>query len=81
MQVKSGSIFDNILVTDDEKYAEEFGQETWGEMKDLEKAMKEAYDEEQKRKAEELRKKEEEEEGKSCTVFNTNLMSRLNFFR
>ncbi|MBN3317112.1 CALR protein, partial [Atractosteus spatula] len=29
-QVKSGTIFDNFLITDDEKAAEEFGKETWG---------------------------------------------------
>lgn len=60
-QVKSGSIFDNVLVTDDEKYAEEFGLETWGEMKDIEKAKKDAYDEQEKLKAQELSKKLEEE--------------------
>ena len=32
-QVKSGTIFDNILITDDETYAEEFGEETWGATK------------------------------------------------
>lgn len=29
-QVKSGTIFDNFLITNDEAYAEEFGNETWG---------------------------------------------------
>lgn len=29
-QVKSGTIFDNFLITNDEAYAEEFGKETWG---------------------------------------------------
>lgn len=32
-QVKSGTIFDNFLITDDEKFAEEFGNETWGATK------------------------------------------------
>ena len=41
-QVKSGTIFDSFLITDDEKYAEEVGNETWGETKDPEKKMKEA---------------------------------------
>ena len=70
MQVKSGTIFDNFLITDDEKYAEEFGKETWGETKDVEKKMKEKQDEEEKKKAEEAAKamedeqeEEEEEEG------------------
>lgn len=40
LQVKSGTIFDNVLITDDEEYASEFGQETWGETKDPEKSMK-----------------------------------------
>jgi len=60
-QVKSGTIFDNILFTDDEKYAEEVGNDTWGKTKDAEKKMKEAQDEEQRKKEEEERKKEEEE--------------------
>lgn len=29
-QVKSGTIFDNFLITDDVKEAEEVGKETWG---------------------------------------------------
>ena len=39
--MKSGTIFDNLLITDDEAYAEEFGNETWGKTKDPEKKMKE----------------------------------------
>ncbi len=48
-QVKSGTIFDNILVTDSEEYAEEFGNETWGVTKDAEKKAKDALDEEEKK--------------------------------
>lgn len=33
VQVKSGTIFDNFLITDDVKEAEEFGKETWGATK------------------------------------------------
>lgn len=40
-KVKSGTIFDNFLITDDEDYAKEFGDETWGETKGPEKKMKE----------------------------------------
>lgn len=58
-QVKSGTIFDNILVTDSEVYAEEFGNETWGVTKEAEKAAKDALDEEEK-KLEETKKAEEE---------------------
>ena len=52
------------MITDDEKYAEEFGEETWGQTKDPEKKMKEEQDEEERKKAEEAAKamKEEEEE-------------------
>lgn len=55
-QVKSGTIFDNILVTDDEKYAVQFGTETWGATKEPEQAAKNVLDEEEKKKEEEKRK-------------------------
>jgi calreticulin len=64
-QVKSGTIFDNVLVTDDEKHAETVGENTWGKMKDGEKKMKDAYDEEEKKKKEEEEKKRKEEEEKT----------------
>jgi len=67
-QVKSGSIFDNILVTDDVEYAAKVGEETWGAMKEGEKAMfdaadeaKKAEEEAERAKADEERKKLEEE--------------------
>jgi len=41
-QVKAGSIFDNILVTDDVEYAKTFAEDTWRKTKDAEK---EAFDE------------------------------------
>lgn len=65
-QVKSGTIFDNILITDNEKYAEEFGNETWGQTKDAEKTAKDALDEEEK-KLEEERKAQEEAAKPSTT--------------
>ena len=40
--MKSGTIFDNVLICDDEEYAEEFGEETWGATKGPEKEMKDA---------------------------------------
>merc|ERR1719158_2307521 len=49
-QVKSGTIFDNILLTDDVEYAKAHGEKTWKAGKDAEKAGKEKADEE-KRKA------------------------------
>ncbi|RLV62189.1 hypothetical protein DV515_00019573, partial [Chloebia gouldiae] len=62
-QVKSGTIFDNFLITDDEKLAEEVGNETWGATKDAERKMKEQQDEEQRKKQEEEEKQQKEEEG------------------
>lgn len=38
-QVKSGSIFDNILVADSFEDAEKFAADTWGKTKDAEKKM------------------------------------------
>eukprot|EP00117_Sycon_ciliatum_P033181 scpid73158/ scgid25588/ Calreticulin; CRP55; Calregulin; Endoplasmic reticulum resident protein 60; HACBP len=70
-QVKSGTIFDNILVTDDADFAKTFGQEHLDATKDAEKKMKEEQDEAErkereaedaKKKAEESAKEEEEEE-------------------
>merc|ERR1712054_118476 len=63
-QVKSGTIFDNILVTDDVDYAKAHGEKTWKAQKDGEKAMKEKADEERRKKDEEERAKKEEERKK-----------------
>lgn len=63
-QVKSGTIFDNILVTDDEKHAEQHGEETWGKTKEGEKKMKDKADEEERVKREEEEKKRKDEEKK-----------------
>merc|ERR1712021_154342 len=51
-QVKSGTIFDNVLITDDVAEAKKIGDETWGATKGPEKAMKDSQDEEEKAKAE-----------------------------
>jgi len=61
-QVKSGTIFDNILITDSVQRAEEFGNETWGKTKDAEKKMKDSQDEAEQKAAEEQRKKTDAEE-------------------
>uniref|UniRef100_A0A3B3DGB2 Calreticulin n=1 Tax=Oryzias melastigma TaxID=30732 RepID=A0A3B3DGB2_ORYME len=53
-KVKSGTIFDNFLITDDVKEAEDIGNETWGVTKEPEKKMKQEQDE--------LKRKEEEDE-------------------
>merc|ERR1711970_1075671 len=61
-QVKSGTIFDNILITDDVEYAKEHAEKTWKAQKDGEKAAKEKADEEKRAKKEEERKAKEEED-------------------
>lgn len=58
-QVKSGTIFDNILVCDDEKLAEKIGNETWGKTKGPESKMKEKLDEEERQREDAKRKEEE----------------------
>uniref|UniRef100_A0A8B9PZA3 Calreticulin n=1 Tax=Apteryx owenii TaxID=8824 RepID=A0A8B9PZA3_APTOW len=52
-QVRAGTIFDNFLITDDEEYAEDFGDETWGETKGPEKEMniKQTEEEQQRQRA------------------------------
>ncbi|XP_027107927.1 calreticulin [Coffea arabica] len=49
-QVKSGTLFDNVLVSDDPEYAKKLAEETWGKHKDAEKA---AFDEAEKKREEE----------------------------
>merc|ERR1719313_2971293 len=59
-QVKSGTIFDNLLITDDVEAAKAAADKIKEGM-EAEKKMKEAKDEEDRKKAEEDRKKAEEE--------------------
>jgi len=61
-QVKSGSIFDNILVTDDVAEAKAHAAETFEPLKEVEKKKKEEHEEEEKKKMEAEEKKREEEE-------------------
>lgn len=61
-QVKSGTIFDNIIVTDDVAEAEAFAKETFEATKDAEKKAKDKIDEEERKKQEEEDKKREAEE-------------------
>ena len=58
-QVKSGTIFDNIIITDSVQRAEEFGQKTWGKTRVPEQKMKTKQDEEEQKKLEEERKQRE----------------------
>ncbi|KAB0406628.1 hypothetical protein E2I00_018631, partial [Balaenoptera physalus] len=52
-QVRSGTIFDNFLITDDEEYAENFGKATWGETKGPEREMDAIQAKEEVKKARE----------------------------
>merc|ERR1719193_630023 len=61
-QVKSATIFDNIIVTDDVAEAEAFAKETFEATKDGEKKMKDKFDEEERKKQEEEDKKRAAEE-------------------
>merc|ERR1712012_1084076 len=61
-QVKSGTIFDNIMITDDPAEAKKAGEDLWAVTKDAEKKMKDEQDEEERKKAEEDNKKDEEDE-------------------
>lgn len=61
-QVKAGTIFDNILVTDDIEEAKKFAKETFDITKEKEKVMKDKIDEEERKKQEEEDKKREAEE-------------------
>merc|ERR1712018_804648 len=61
-QVKSGTIFDNILITDDVDEAKKIGDETWGVTKDAEKKMKDEQDEAEKAKAEPEEEEEDDDE-------------------
>jgi calreticulin len=60
-QVKSGTIFDNIIITDSVDEANKHANQTWGKTKDAEKKMKEEQEEKQRKEEEERRKKEEEQ--------------------
>ena len=60
-QVKSGTIFDNILITDDPAYARQFADETWSKSIDAEKAMKARLDLEKKQSAEDEKQSAEDE--------------------
>jgi calreticulin len=59
-QVKSGTIFDNVLITDDVDYAKKVAETVWKETADGEKKMKESQDEEEKKKADEEASKTKE---------------------
>jgi len=64
-QVKAGSIFDNILVTDDEAYAKEFAEKTWGAAKEAESA---AFDAAEAAKADEEKAERERLEAEAASA-------------
>jgi len=59
-QVKSGTIFDNIFITDDPAAAKKHGEDFWAVTKDAEKTMKDEQDEEERKKAEAEAAKDED---------------------
>merc|ERR1719238_1702636 len=61
-QVKSGTIFDNIMITDDPEAAKKAGEDLWAVTKDAEKKMKDEQDEEERKKAEAEAKTDEAED-------------------
>ncbi|KAK1277886.1 Calreticulin-1 [Acorus gramineus] len=70
-QVKSGTLFDNVLVSDDPEYAKKLAEETWGKHKEAEK---EAFDEAEEKREEEDRKRAEEESKASEDESNVKLL-------
>ncbi len=63
-QVKSGTIFDDIIVTDSVEDAKAFAGETWGARKDKEREMFDKHEAEVKAKEDERREKEREDREK-----------------
>uniref|UniRef100_A0A6I8PDW4 Calreticulin n=1 Tax=Ornithorhynchus anatinus TaxID=9258 RepID=A0A6I8PDW4_ORNAN len=61
-QVKSGTIFDNFLLTNDEVFAEQFGNETWGATKVTGPGRERKAKEEAEGAQEDEEEEEEEEE-------------------
>jgi len=61
-QVKSGTIFDNLLITDSLEEAKAHAAETYEPLKEAEKAAKEKFEEEEKKRLEEEEAKRKEEE-------------------
>nr|CAH0108977.1 unnamed protein product [Daphnia galeata] len=60
-QVKAGTIFDNVLITDDVEEAKKIGDELWTATSKAEKKMKEAQEEEERKKMEEEAKSKKED--------------------
>lgn len=63
-QVKSGTIFDNLLITDDAAHAKKYAEKTWKVTAEGEKKMKDKQDEVERKRAEEEEKMKKEEDSK-----------------
>merc|ERR1719431_1415844 len=61
-QVKSGTIFDNLIITDDPAAAKKAGEDLWAVTNEAEKKLKDEQDEEERKKADEEAKKDEDDE-------------------
>merc|ERR1712029_1235984 len=61
-QVKAGTIFDNLMITDDPEAAKKAGEELWAVTKDAEKKMKDEQDEERKKAEAEAKTAEDEDD-------------------
>ncbi|XP_075236642.1 calreticulin [Lycorma delicatula] len=61
-QVKSGTIFSDVLITDDPEYAKKVTEEKWKPMTEGEKKMKDVQDEEERKKREAEVKKDDGED-------------------
>ena len=59
-QGKSGTIFDNVLITDDLEVARKFGEEVWKPTLEGEKKTKEAQDEEERKQRQKESKENED---------------------
>jgi len=60
-QVKSGTIFDNVLISDNIEEAKAIGEELYKETSKAEKKMKDAQEEEERKKMEEEAKAKKED--------------------
>merc|ERR1712098_539913 len=69
-QVKSGTIFDNIMIPDDPAEAKKAGEDLWAVTKDAEKKMKDEQDEEERKKAEADAKKDEDEDDEDLDIID-----------
>merc|ERR1712243_339239 len=61
-QVKSGTIFDNIMITDDPAEAKKAGEDLLAVTKDAEKKMKDEQDEEERKEADAKKDEDEDDE-------------------